>query len=114
MWPIYTGDGVPKAFVNAPAATTDTLVVAAVPGRKIRVHQVAVLNGSTATNVTFNSKPAGAGTAISPLMAEGANGGAVLNHSPVGWFDTNVGEGLSVTTGAGSVVGVIVATTLVN
>ena len=36
----------------------------------------------------------------------GANGGAVLPYNEQGWFNTNQGEGLTVTTGSGSTVGV--------
>ncbi len=100
---------VPKfAFANVAASQTDAQVVAAVASKKIRVLAVVVVAGATATNITFNSKPGGAGSAISCLLANGANGGAVLPFSPVGWFETAAGQGLSVTTGAGSTTGILV------
>ena len=98
----------PNAFSNVSASTTDGALVTASPGRKIRVYSVAVVSGGTGTTVTFNTKPTGSGTAIGPAFAFGNNGGAVLPHNPKGWFDTNRGEGLTVTTGAGSTQGVIV------
>lgn len=94
------------AFANVAASQTDSAIVAAVTSKKIRVLSMYALAGGTATNLTFNTKPAGAGTAISPLFANGANGGEVLPFSPIGWFETNSGEGLSVTTGTGSTTGI--------
>ena len=96
------------AFANVAASQTDALLVTAVAGKKIRVLQALFMAAATATNLTFNTKPGGAGTAISPLFACGANGGASVPFSPIGWFDTNTGEGLTVTTGAGSTTGVLV------
>ena len=94
------------ALANVTAGQTDASVVAAVAGEKIRVLACAFVTGATATNATFNTKPAGAGTAITPAFQNAANGGAILPFNPVGWFETNVGEGLSLTTGAGSTTGV--------
>lgn len=94
------------AFANPPASTTDGTVVAAVATKKIRVLSVAFVAGGTATTLTFNSKPAGAGTAKTCLFANAANGGAVLGYNPLGWFETTAGEGLSATTGAGSATGI--------
>lgn len=96
------------AFANIAASTTDGAVVAAVTSKKIRVLQLAVLTGATGTNITFNSKPGGAGSAKTCLFANGANGGEVLPFSPIGWFETASGEGLSATTGAGSTTGILV------
>lgn len=93
-------------FANVAASQTDSALVAAVSGKRIRVVSLVALSGGTATNVTFNSKPSGAGSAISCLYANAANGGFVLPEaSEFGWFETNPGEGLSVTTGAGSTTG---------
>lgn len=96
------------AFANIAASTIDGALVTAVASKSIRVVAVVMVTGGTATNVTFNTKPTGAGTAISPLFADGANGGAVLPNLYDGWFTTNVGEGLTVTTGAGSATGILV------
>ena len=94
------------AFANVAASTTDGNIVTAVASKKIRVLAVVFVAGATATNVTFNSKPAGAGTAKSALFAAAANGGAALPYNPVGWFETVSGEGLTATTGTGATVGI--------
>lgn len=94
-----------RAFVNLAASQTQTVLVAAVTSKVLRVVQVAAVAGGTATNLTFNSNT----TAISPLFANGANGGIVLPFSQVGWFQTASGEGLTVTSGAGSTTGIIVS-----
>lgn len=99
-----------NAFANITASQTDANVISAVSGRIIRVLGVACEAGATATNVTFNSKGSGSGTAISMLFALPANGGFVLPTVESGaqnpWFQTNSGEALTLTTGAGSTVGV--------
>lgn len=107
----YLNDGsrslpVKYAFANVAAAATDAAIVAAVADKKIRVIALVCLCGATATTLTFNRKPGGAGTAISMLFANAINGGAVLGFNQAGWFETNAGEGLSATTGAGSTTGV--------
>ena len=95
-----------RAFANIAASQTDAAVVAAVSGYKIRVLAYTLMAGGTATNVTFNSKPGGAGTAISCLHACNANGGITTHEAGGGWFETIASEGLSVTTGAGSTTGI--------
>jgi hypothetical protein len=102
-----------KTFANVSASSTDSNIVTAVGGKKVRVVAFAAVCGGTATTLTFNSKPAGVGTAITMQFQNAANGGEVLNFNPVGWFDTNTGEGLTVTTGAGSTTGVQVVYTLI-
>jgi hypothetical protein len=106
---IYSGGALvtPKfALANIAASQTDSAIVAAVAGKRIRVLALTAVCGGTATTITFNSKPALAGYAISCLFANGANGGEVLPFSPTGWFQTGVSDGLSATTGAGSTTGV--------
>lgn len=95
-----------RAFANVAASQTDSEIVAAVANKKIRVLSCAFVAGGTGTNATFNTKPSGAGSAISMTFANAANGGAVLPHNPLGWFETSLGEGLTLTTGAGSATGV--------
>lgn len=99
---------VKRALANTAASQTDSAVVTAVAGKRIRVLAVAAVAGGTATDLTFNSKPAGAGVAISCKFANGANGGEVLPFNEYGWFETSLGEGLTVTTGAGSTTGILV------
>lgn len=110
---VYTGELVAFAKGNVASAATDAALVAAVAGRKVRVLEVALVVGATATTVTFNSKPGGAGTPISATFALAANGTLVLPQAVYGWFESLAGEGISVTTGAGATVGVQIAYTLV-
>lgn len=98
-----------KAFANVNASQTDASIVAAVAYKSIRVVSCFMVTGATATDVTFNSKGSGSGTAITSLIADGANGGAVLNYNFDGWFQTSPGEALTVTTGAGSATGINVS-----
>lgn len=100
-------------FANVAQSQTDSSIVSAVAGYKIRVIAMKAITAGTATNVTFNTKPSGAGTAITCLNPYGANGGEVLPLNDAGWFETNVGEGLTVTTGAGSTTGIQVVYLLV-
>lgn len=110
-----TGGGRKNAYDNVAASQTDSILVAAVTGRKIRVLAVVINQGDTTpSSVTFNSKSGGAGTAIFPVLKAAANGGFVLPENPDGWFETNSGEGLSWTTGAGSNTSVSVIFTLVS
>jgi hypothetical protein len=111
---LYTGDAVQRVAVNVAVSQTDSVVAAAVPGRKLRVQSVFVDNGNAAaTTVTFNTKGGGAGTPISPLISLAASGGAVLAEADAGWWETNVGEALTVNTSAGAPVGVFVTYFLV-
>jgi len=93
---------VKRAFANAGAAG-DTELLPAVADRAFRILALVMLAGATATDVTFKS----AGTAISPLFANAANGGAVLPLNELGWMQTvDVNQALNVTCGAGSAVGI--------
>ena len=94
------------AFANVAASSTDSNIVSAVSTKKIRVLEFRLHAGASATNITFNSKGGGAGTAISELFACTANGGRADGLSPYGHFETNASEGLTVTTGSGSTIGV--------
>lgn len=103
------------AFKNVAASQTDSVIVAAATGYRIRVLAYILLAGATATDVTFNTKPSGAGTAISMLHSCGVNSGVVVpREDNEGWFQTNESEGLSVTTGAGSTVGIQVVYALIK
>lgn len=105
----------PYAFANVPALSTDYVLVAPINSKvTIRVLGAMLMVGGSSTNVTFNSKGSGAGTAISMTFSCSANGGAVFPIPPAspenvqsyGWFQTNPGESLTVTTGVGSAVGI--------
>lgn len=101
--------GVQNAWANVAAAQTDSALVAAVPNRKIRVLGVLVnAKDAGAVTFTFNSKPAGAGNAISPTFIAPLNGGFVLPQGGDGWFETVAGEGLTITTAAASALAVLV------
>lgn len=103
------GDRLSNAYLNVAAASTDAELVAAQPGKVIRV--VAVFaNGRDAggaSSFQFNSKPAGAGAAISPVFSVPQHGGFVLPEAG-GWFETVSGEGLAITTQASSALAVVV------
>lgn len=104
-----SGSGRVNAFDSIAASQTDSSLVAARAGRRIRVHSVVINQGDTTPSaVTFNTKPAGAGSAIFPALKAAANGSFVLPNNDAGWFQTNKGEGLSVTTGAGSTTSIVV------
>jgi hypothetical protein len=101
------------AFADVAASSTDAVLVTAVGGKIIRVLQLFAQDGATATTFTLNSKGAGVGTAIACQMQNGSNCGEVLPFSPVGWIDTTVSQGLTVTTGAGSTTGFLIKYVLV-
>lgn len=103
------------AIGNIAAGTTDgTLTLegatlAAVTGKRYYVLGVfAHLADATETNVTLNSKGSGAGTAISSTKQVVANGGWVQTRgNEIDYlYKTKRGEALTVTTGAGSTVGI--------
>lgn len=105
----YIGTARKFAFANVAASATDSAVVSAQTGKKIRVLNVAVSCGATPSTVTFNTKPAGAGSACSATF----NNSISLPDGD-GYFETNAGEGLTVTTGAGSTTGIQLAYTLIT
>lgn len=99
----YAAEAVIKGTVAA--SQTDSSLVTAVTGQRVCVLQLATMVGATATDVTFNTKGGGAGTAITQPFSFGANGGVVLPYSPKPWFCTTAGEALTMTTGSGSTTG---------
>lgn len=101
-------------FANVAASQTDSVVITGIPNRNILVLGVATVTGATATTIVFNSKSGGGGgTAITMTFQNAANGGFVLPINDGGWFQTNSGESLTVTTGAGSTTGVQVVYTFI-
>jgi hypothetical protein len=72
------------AIIDA-AGSGDNTLVAAVSGKKIRVHS-AFLVAAAAVNVRFES--GASGTALTGQMNCGANGGFVLPYNEGGWFET--------------------------
>jgi hypothetical protein len=103
------GFGRQNAYASVAASQTDSVVVAAATGKKIRVIALASQQGdTTASTVVLNTKGSGAGTAISPTFKGAANALLVLPVCASGWFQTTISEGLTVTTGAGSTTGITV------
>jgi hypothetical protein len=93
--------------VAVAASQTDSSVIASVASKKLRVLAAFVQCGATATDATFESDDAVTDTTVWKVTL-GANGGAVLPFNPVGWFETDSGEALIVTTSAGSTVQIMV------
>jgi hypothetical protein len=75
----------PKFAVIDVASSGDNTLVAAVVGKKIRVHQV-LLVAAGAVNARFES--GAGGTALTGQMNLTTNSGFTLPFSPVGWFET--------------------------
>lgn len=100
---------VKRAWANITASQTDAPFIPGVANATIRIIALTMLAGGTATNLTFNSYPSGGpGVACSPLFANGANGGAVVPRMLEGWIQAaQSGDGITITTGAGSTTGVI-------
>lgn len=94
---------VKRAKTSVASNTTDGEVVAAVSAKRIRVLAAVMSPAAAVTGVTFNTKPGGAGTAISALFTVAASTVQVLPYNPHGWFQTTAGEGLSATTSASGV-----------
>lgn len=90
-----------RGKANIAASQSGAELVAAVPGKKIRVIYAFFTVGDTATDATFLS----GSTAISHVIQNAANGGAVLGPNDRGWVETVAGEALNLTTGAGTDTG---------
>ena len=88
-------------------AATDAAFVALVALKKIRVLSLAYSGSAADATIVFNSKPAGAGTAVSILFSNKLETLGVLPYSEQGWFETAAGEGLSVTVAGGTVAAMI-------
>lgn len=87
---------------------TDFALVAATVGSAVRLLRAHLSNqGSVLASVVFNTKPAGAGTAISIPFFLAANGGGyeIVRDDDGGIKDTSTNDGLSVTV-AGASVGI--------
>jgi hypothetical protein len=107
--------GVHGAFDSVAASQTDSVLVAAVTNRRIRVLTFLINWGAaTASPVTFNSKGSGAGTAKTPAFTGPVTSIGGASGDRAGLFETNRGEGLTVTTGAGSTTGIMVTYELVD
>jgi len=100
------------SFANIAASQTDSNIITGVPGKVLRVVGGWAVNAGTAMNITFNSKGTGSGTAITSIIPCGANGGLLMpsvqpitvGEPPYGYFESNKGEGITATTGAGATI----------
>jgi len=89
-----------NTFVNATSLGA-TQIIAAQPGMSIRVIDAAVTT-TLANNIKFLSAAAD----ISATLPLGATGGVVLPFNEHGWFQTNVGEALSINLSVATATGV--------
>lgn len=104
------------ALANIAPGQTDSNIITAKPNVVFRVIGGFVVNGATATGITFNTKGPGSGTAITSLVSCGSYGGVIFpapsqaagGEFPCGYFETTRGEGLTATTTAGGTVGITV------
>ncbi|MCI0440484.1 MAG: hypothetical protein L0177_15335 [Chloroflexi bacterium] len=98
---------VQRGFANV-SALGDSLVIAAVPGAKIRVLAIALI-ATGAVSVHFRSGT----TPVSATLPLAANGGFVLPGLEKGWFETAAGEALNINLGTATATGVQVVYVLV-
>jgi len=108
------GRGRKNAWDSVGASATDSNLVSAIAGSKLRIVALVLNHSGAASDVTFNSKGSGAARRSHPLWAGPTDGGFVIGENPSGWFETNKGEGLTVATGAGSATSIIVSYEIVS
>lgn len=99
------GGGRRNAYDTIAPSTDDSVLVAAVTGKRIRVHAIGISCGGTPSTVVFQSD----NDAISPVFQNSIS----LPELASGWFQTDAGEDLEVSTGAGSNTGIIISYTRV-
>jgi hypothetical protein len=101
----YATQRIKRAVIDG-ATSGDNTIVAAVTGKKIRVLSCLAIMTGTAVTIRFES--GAGGTALTGQMQPTQGGGFVLNHNPLGWFETASGELLNMElSGAQSVDGVL-------
>lgn len=101
------GNAIFGAF-NA-SASGDTTLVAAVPGRRVRVLALAGVT-TLANSVHFRSNA----TPIAATFPLAANGGVVLPVNELGWFETAFGEALVVNMTAATATGLQIVYVMVG
>lgn len=99
------------AAVAAATAGNNTLV-AAVAGKRIRVHALALVASGGANTVRLESDADG--TALTGQMDIADNGQLVLPHNPAGWCETVAGELLNLELSAATAVAGLLAYTEVT
>lgn len=97
------------AAVSA-AAASDNALVAAVTGKRIRVHSIVLVATGGANTATLRS----AANAISGAMDLGSDGQLVLNHNPAGWCQTAAGEALNLLLSAATAVAGLLTYSLIE
>lgn len=104
----YKDEQIRRPSVAVAASQTDSVVWPAESGARLRVLAAYAVT-PTATALTFNTKGSGAGVAVTAAFTSAA-GEPTLNlpFNPYGWFLTNPGEALTVTTGAGGTTAILV------
>lgn len=90
------------AAIDAASSGNNTLV-AAVTGKKIRVHEIVLFNGHTSTQ-TIRFESGAGGTALSGQMILAANGGFAPGWSEKGYFETAAGALLNLELGGATTV----------
>jgi hypothetical protein len=81
--------------------TASGQLLAAFPGKRIRVHGIALISAA-ATTATLRS----ASTDVTGSFPLAANGGFVIPFSDAGWFETAVGEALNINLSVSTATGV--------
>lgn len=112
----YDEDNRPWAYVADPVRGFATLaasgaVIAPVAGFKIRVLGF-IASALAATAIKFQNTTGGQD--LSATFSLGNTGGLVVPVTPAGWFDTAVGDGLSLNMTVATTVGVQVIYALVS
>ena len=105
------GSDLYSVAVNVAAGTTNALIVDPRTDYVFVVHSVFALAAGASTPITFNSRLVGTPDVITnvvPVITLGEGAGFVLPYNPDGWFRAGSGEFLTLTTGAGSVVSLII------
>lgn len=102
---------VQRAAVVAAAAGDNTLV-AAVAGKKIRLHSLVLVASGGANNARLES--GAGGTALTGVMNIAANGQLTLAYNPAGWVETVAAALLNLELSAATAVGGVLTYSLVD
>ena len=90
-------------LANVPASSTEYQLIQANSSFGVKILAAILSAGSTATTIVFNT----GSTPISPTITCPANSPVILPITDQGWFErSNPSDNLTITTGAGSTVGI--------
>jgi hypothetical protein len=96
------------ASFSIAGGTTDGAIITAVSGKVLRIVFIDLCCVVTGVSTfRFNSKPAGAGTRLSPTYELAATEKIQRYFNPFGWFESVISEGITGTTGTNLVSGMI-------